>query len=61
MFSTTIYTNGTKKQEIYTGQTINGQNPLIPGLIAHYTMDNRSGATLIEETGNYNATLINDP
>lgn len=27
------------------------------GLIAHYTMDNISGTTLIDETGNYNGTI----
>ncbi len=57
----TTYVNGTKKQELYIGQYINGQNPIIPGLIAHYTFDDISGATVADETGNYPGTLINGP
>lgn len=31
------------------------------GLIAHYTMDNISGSTLVDEMGNYDGTLVNSP
>lgn len=55
-----ILVNGRKKQELFTGQIINGQNPSIPQ-IAHYSFDNISGATVADETGSYPGTLINGP
>lgn len=34
---------------------------LTDGLIAHYTMDNISGPTLVDEMGNYDAALVGSP
>lgn len=57
----TVSINGVKKQTLNIGQAINGQNPVIPGLIAHYTFDDISGATVADETGSFPGTLINGP
>ena len=57
----TIYTNGTKIQQLNIGQTVNGQNPVIPGLIAHYALEKITGTDVKDENGNFGATAINGP